>query len=159
MAKNSFFDNWVKPNLSNSPFMNMPQAPFGMKEMMESGRKFAQACSEAQQVSAQSMQTILQRQTEIMSQLVKDQSAIAKEVVMNEGTPEAKIARGAELIREAYEKTVLGAREVGDIASKSTREAFDIMNERVASCFDEIKSNAEEAMEQKSKKPASKKSA
>jgi phasin family protein len=158
MAKNSFFDNWLKPNLSNSPFSNMPQAPFGMKEMMESGRKFAQACTEAQQISTQSLQTIIQRQTEILSQMVKDQSAIAKEV-MNEGTPEEKIARGAELIRDAYEKTVSGAREVGDIASKSTREAFEILNERVTSCFDEIKSTAEEAKEQKTKKSAAKKSA
>ncbi len=154
MAKNSFFENWLKPDLSNTLFPTIPNAPFGMKEMMESGRKSVQAYTEAQQVAAQSVQAIIQRQTEILSKLVQEQSAIAKEV-MAEGTPEEKIARSAELIREAYEKTVHDVREVSDIANKSTREALDILNGRIAACFEEIQSTAEEAKEQKSKKSAS----
>lgn len=155
MSKNSFFENWLKPDLSKSLFSNMPQSPFGMKEMMESGRKSIQACTEAQQVATQSMQAIMKRQSEILSQIVQDQSSIAKEV-MNEGTPEEKIARSAELIREAYEKTMNNAREVGDIANKSTREALDIINDRITSCFEEIQSTAEDAKEMKTKKPAKK---
>jgi phasin family protein len=154
MVKNSFFENWLKPDLSKSLFPSIPNAPFGLKEMMESGRKSVQAYSEAQQIAAQSFQAMMQRQSEILSQLVQDQSAIAKEV-MNEGTPEEKIARSAELIREAYEKTINNAREVGDIANKSAREALDVLNDRVTACFEEIQSTAEDAKEQKSKKSAS----
>lgn len=156
MVKNSFFENWMKPELSNSFFTNIPNSPFGLKEIMESGRKSIQACTEAQQVATQSLQAIIQRQNEVLSQLMQDQSAIAKEI-LHEGTPEEKIARGAELIREAYEKTINNAREVSDIANKSAREALDILNDRISGCFEEIKESAETAKEQRVKKTASKK--
>ncbi len=158
MSKNPFFENWMKSGSNNSAFPKFPNVPFGMKEMMESSRKSIQACAEAQQIATQSFQAIMQRQSEIMSQLVQDSSAVAREV-MDEGTPEEKIARSAELIREAYEKTVNNCREVGDIASKSAREAMDVLNGRIATAFEEIKSTAEDAKEQKSKKSSGKKAA
>ncbi len=158
MSKNPFFENWMKSGPTHSAFPKIPHVPFGMKEVMESIRKSIQACTEAQQVAAQSLQAIRQRQTEIMSQMVQDSSAVAKQV-MDEGTPEEKIARSAELIRDAYEKTVNNYREVGDIASKSAREAMDILNERITNAFDEIKSTAEDAKDQKSKKASAKKTA
>lgn len=159
MSQNPFFDTWFKADPSNSPFSKIPNMPFGMKEMMESSRKSIQAYTEAQQIAAQSVQAIVQRQTEILSQMVSDSSAVAQGV-MTEGTPEEKIARSAELIREAYEKTINNCREVGDIANKSAREAMDVINERISCAFDEIKSTAEEAKDQKSaKKAAAKKAA
>ena len=159
MSKNPFFENWMKSGSNNSAFPKFSAAsfvPFGMKEMMESSRKSIQACTEAQQIAAQSLQAIIQRQSEIMSQMVQDSSAVAQEV-MDEGTPEEKIARSAELIREAYEKTINNYREVGDIASKSAREAMDVLNDRITTAFEEIKTTAENAKEQKSKKASGKK--
>lgn len=158
MSQNPFFENWFKTDSSNSALPKFPNMPFGVKEMMESSRKSIQACTQAQQIAAQSLQAIAQRQSEILSQMVSDSSAVAKEV-MDEGTPEEKIARSAELIREAYEKTINNCREVGDIASKSAREAMDVINDRISCAFDEIKSTAEEAKEQKSVKKASGKKA
>ncbi|HNS45575.1 MAG TPA: TIGR01841 family phasin, partial [Alphaproteobacteria bacterium] len=98
----------------------------------------------------ESIQTIIQRQNEILSQMVRDNSTIAQEII-NEGTPEEKIARGAELIRNAYEHTVSGFQEVGDICNKSTREACDIINRRVSDCIEEIGCTAREAAGKKSK--------
>lgn len=158
MSKNPFFENWLKPNSSTSAFPKFPSVPFGMKEIMESSRKSIQAYTEAQQIAAQSFQAIIQRQSEILSQIVQDSSAVAKEV-LDEGTPEEKIARSAELIRDAYEKTVNNYREVGDIASKSAREALDVLNGRVSTAFEEIQITAEEAKEQKSKSKSGKKAA
>lgn len=158
MSKNPFFENWFKQDGSNAMFPKFPNVPFGMKEMMESSRRSIQACTEAQQIAAQSLQAIMQRQSEILSQMVQNSSAVAKEV-MDEGTPEEKIARSAELIREAYEKTINNYREVGDIASKSAREAMDVLNGRVATAFEEIQTTAEDAKEQKSKKATGKKAA
>jgi len=142
------FDAWLKPDFATT-FSN-PTSAVGMKDVMESGRRSVQAYAEAQQVAAQSLQTIIQRQAEIISQIVQDNSAIAQEII-NEGTPEEKIARGAELIRSAYERTVTGVQEVGDICNKSSREACDIINKRVAECFDEIGCSARESSSRKSK--------
>lgn len=142
MTKNPFFDNWLKMDLTN-PIPGFGSAPVDVKNMMESSRKTMQAITEAQQIALESLQTIAQRQTEILSQFVQDQSAIARDIV-NEGTPEEKIARSAELMRKAYEKTVSGSREVADMMSKSTREATDIINKRVTNALNEIKTTVEE---------------
>ena len=83
-----------------------------------------------------------QRQAEILSQIVQDHSEIAREIV-NQGAPEDKIVRGAELARRSYEKTVTGIREVTDMASKSSREAGDIMSGRGANALTEIASSIE----------------
>ncbi|MCB1551433.1 MAG: phasin family protein [Alphaproteobacteria bacterium] len=152
------FDNWLKPEfLSNFSPTSSASGMGGVKSLMESGRKSIQACAEAQQIAMESMQTIIQRQTEILSQIAQENSAIAQEII-NEGTPEEKIARGAELIRSAYEKTVSGMQEVGDICNKSTKEACDIINRRVTACLDEVQCTAK-ASAGKTKKAAGKKSA
>lgn len=153
------FEAWLKSDyISNFP---SPAASgvSGMKGAMEAGRRSIQACAEAQQVAMESLQTIVQRQSEIVSQLLKDNSSMAQEII-NEGTPEEKIARGAELIRCAYEKTMSGMQEVGDIYSKSTKEACDIINRRVSACLEEVQCSARQAAcGQNGKKAQGKKSA
>ncbi|PZP54930.1 MAG: hypothetical protein DI586_08440 [Micavibrio aeruginosavorus] len=143
MTKNPFFDNWLKVDFT-TPIPGFGGAPVDMKNIMESGRKTFQAITEAQQIALESMQTIAQRQTEILSQFVQDQSAIARDIA-NEGTPEEKIARSAELFGKAFEKTVSSSREVADILNKSAREASDIINNRVKGAINEIKTTVEEA--------------
>lgn len=154
MIKNPFFENWLKPDASKS-FPLGAAAPFDIKDTLEAGRKSFQAFTDAQQIGMESLQTVVQRQSEILTQIVKDQSEIAKEI-MHEGTPEEKIARGAELIRKSYEKTVSGIREVSDIVSKSSREASEIINKRVAASLNEIKSSAEESKQKASSKDGKK---
>ena len=132
MTDNSFFQNWMKHVPS------MSQGPVDMQSMMEQGRKTFQAITEAQQVCIESLQVIAQRQAEILSQIVQDQTEIAREIA-TEATPEQKIARGADLIRKSYEKTIDGAREVADMLQKSSREAGDIINHRVTNALNEVK--------------------
>lgn len=138
--KNPFFENWLKPESSGGPF-SVPGLPFDLKGAMEIGRKQIQAIGDAQQVSMEGIQTAIQRQSEIFSDLIRDQSAIVREM-MGAGSPEDKIAQGADLVRKSYEKTVCGVREVEDIVAKSSREASDIISRRVASSLGEIKASA-----------------
>lgn len=156
----NLYENWLKPEfLSNfAPAAAVPGDV--VKGAMESGRRSIQSCAEAQQVTMESLQTVIQRQTEIISQLVKDNSSIAQEII-NEGSPEDKIARGAELIRSAYERTISGMQEVADIYNKSTKEACDIINRRVSACLEEVQSSAQGARKSTStgSKAHSKKSA
>lgn len=142
MSTKSFFDQWVKPEFAKS-IPGVPNLSFDMKAIMEANRKTFQAFTEAQQVAAESLQTVIQRQTEIISQIIQDQSEIAREII-TEGSPEDKVARGAELARRAYEKTVSGMREVTDMASKSGREVGDILNKRVANALGEISATIED---------------
>lgn len=154
MIKNPFFENWLKPDVSKL-FSLISSAPFDVKSTVETGRKSFQAFTDSQQIGIESLQTVLQRQSEILTQMLQDQSEIAKEI-MHEGTPEDKIARSADLIRKSYERTVCSIREVGDIVSKSSREASEIINKRVAASLNEIKSSAEENKQKSSSKEGKK---
>jgi phasin family protein len=136
MSTKNFFEQWMKPEFSKS-IPGVSNLPFDMKALMESNRKTFQAITEAQQLAVESFQTSAQRMTEIMSQMVQDQSEIARGII-TEGTPEEKVARGAELVKRSYEKTIGGMREVGDIVNKSSREAGDIISKRVSSALNEI---------------------
>ena len=142
MNTKNFFEQWVKPEFTKS-IPGVPHLTFDMKAVLESNRRTFQALTEAQHVAVESLQSIAQRQAEILSQIMQDQSQIAREIV-NQGSPEDKVARGAELARRAYEKTVTGIREVSDMANKSGREAGDIIAKRVANALTEIASSIED---------------
>ena len=153
MSTKNFFDQWIKPEFAKS-IPGVPNLTFDMKAVMEEQRKTIQAFTEAYQVGTESLQTMIQRNSEILSQMVQDQSQIAREII-TEGSPEDKVARGAELARRAYEKTVSGLREVSDIANKSGREASDIINKRIATALNEISTTIED-LPKGSKKDAKK---
>jgi phasin family protein len=114
--------------------------PFDVKSLLETQRKNLQAFSEALQVVVESSQTIAQSQAEILSQLASDNSSLIQEIA-GEGTPEEKIAKQADLIKKNYEKSIANWREISDIASKSGKEASDIINKRVSASLTEIKSS------------------
>jgi phasin family protein len=115
--------------------------PFDFKSIMETQRKNIQAITEANQRAFQGWRSLAQRQTEMLSQFVQDNSGLARET-FTEGTPEAKFAKQAELVRTSYEKTVENAQELVEIASKCTKDASEVINSRVVATFNEIKSKS-----------------
>jgi phasin family protein len=114
--------------------------PFDVKSLLETQRKNLQAFSEALQVVVESSQTIVQSQTEILSQFAADNSSLIQEIT-SEGTPEEKIAKHTDLIKKNYEKSVANWKEISDIASKSGKEATEIINKRVSASLSEIKTS------------------
>ena len=74
---------------------NYQSSSFDMKTLMELQRKNLQALTEAQQVTVENLQVIAQKQGEILTQMMSENSTIAKEL-MSEGTPEEKAAKKLE---------------------------------------------------------------
>ena len=122
-----------------------------MKAFLETQRKNVQAVTQAQQLSFQSLQAIAQRQSEILSQMLEDNSSLAREL-MGEGTPEEKISKNAEMFKSAYERMTHNMKELSDIIAKSNKEASGVINKRVAATMSEIQETLEKA--QQSKKAA-----
>ena len=119
---------------------NVPTAyPFDFKTIMETQRKNIQALSEANQRAFQGWQSIAQRQTEMISQFVQDNSGLARET-FTEGKPENKFAKQDELVSTSYEKTVENAQELVELASKCSKDASEVINRRVVASFNEMKS-------------------
>lgn len=123
-------------------FDQFQATPFDLKAIMEAQRKNVQAFTDAQQVAMDSLQALAQRQTEIISQIVEDQSLVAKEL-MGEGTPESKIAKNADLFKKIYERTVSNMRDLSEMMNKSNVEASNIINKRVSAGMSELKTAIE----------------
>ena len=111
---------------------------FDFKSIMELQRKNLQALTEAQQVTAENLQAIAQKQGEILSQMLEENSSLAKEL-LGDGTPEDKAAKNAELAKALYEKSIKNIREISEMLNKSSIAASDIINKRVSDNMIEMK--------------------
>lgn len=135
--QNSFFDTSLLKQMM--PKQGLSATPvFDLAQIVETQRKNLQAATEALQLGMSSLQQVATRQAELMGKMVQDNSSYAS-TIMTEGTPEQKVQRQADLVRKSYEATVAGARELGDIISKSGEEAADIINRRVTASLSEFK--------------------
>lgn len=116
--------------------------PFDFSSMMETQRKNMQAFTEAHKIAVENIQAIVQRQSQIMTQIVEDNTSLAQQI-MAEGTPEEKVSRQTDLVRDAYERSVSNFTELAELVSKSNREAGDVISKRVTASLTEFKSTVE----------------
>lgn len=123
-------------------FSPMQGFPLDVSAVMETQRRNMQAFSEAQQMAIEGIKTAAARQSQILSQILEENSEIAREA-MAEGTPEDKISKQADRIKKVYEKGVAGAREISEMMGKSSQAAQDVINKRVCASLTEIKSAVE----------------
>lgn len=127
--------------------------PFDFSALMETQRKNMQTMSELQQIAVGNLQSIAQRQSEIISQMVESNTNMAQQI-MTEGTPEEKIALQADMVRTAYENSVTGLTELSDLVAKSGKETGDIISKRVTASLTEFKSSVEKTKPSKASKAA-----
>jgi phasin family protein len=120
----------------------VPGYPLDMKTMMEAQRKNIQAITEANQRTLEGWQALAQRQAEMMSKMVQNNSTMAGRAFA-EGTPQEKIAQQAELVKAAYENTMANSQEIADFMSKCTKETANVINKRVVATLNEIKASTE----------------
>jgi phasin family protein len=148
MSKQNPLNDFFSHNDFSKLFENFKSLPFDMQSALETQRKNIQAFSEAQQIAVENFQAIAQRQSQIISQLVEDNSKIAKEL-MAEGTPEEKIAKNADIFKALYERSVKNMNELNEMLSTSNQEASKIINKRVSASITEIKSSLEKTSQLK----------
>lgn len=137
-SKNSF-TNLFEQNDFSKFFEGYNASPIDMKTFLETQRKNLQAVSEAQQSALEGIQAIAQRQTELISQFVEDNSSIAKQA-LSEGTPEEKIAQNADIFKSTYERNVNSLQEMSELIGESNQKATGILNKRVSASVNELKS-------------------
>lgn len=148
MTNNNPFADFFSQNDFSKVFENYKTVPFDMKSFLETQRKNVQALSEAQQITVENLQAIAQRQAEILSQIVEDNSNIAREMML-EGTPEEKISKNADLFKSLYERSVKNLNDLAEMINSTNQEAGKIISKRVSATMNEIKSSLEKAAQQK----------
>ncbi len=115
-----------------------------MQEIMSISQKNIEAVTAANQVAAEGFQTMWRRNTEIAQRSMEEVSRLMSELTAA-GTPEDKMARQLELVKAAYEKALANAKELSELASKSSSEASELLCERVCESLDEIKAVAKKS--------------
>lgn len=154
MKSNPFFD----PKLN--PFMSSENNFFDVKEMSKIFEKFdtksfdlanfkfedifaaqqknLEAVAAANKAAVEGVQAIFAKQNDTMTKVVEE----SKDVIAGmtaAGEPQEKIAKQADITKEAIEKTVTTMREIAELAASSQSEAFDILNTRLNIQLDEFK--------------------
>lgn len=136
---NKNFTDFFAQNDFSKLFEGYNAAPIDMKAFLETQRKNLQALSEVQQAALKGVQAVAQRQTELLSKFVEDNSSLAKQA-LSESTPEEKIAQNAEIFKTTYERNVDSLKELSEMINKSNQQATGILNKRVTASVNELKS-------------------
>lgn len=119
----------------------MGSFPASMQSLMETQRKNIQALQEANKQAMQGWQALAQRQTEMVSEFLQNNSAMAGQS-MAEGTTADKIAAQADLLKSVYERSFANSRELAELAANCTKEAAEVLQKRAIASMNEIKENA-----------------
>jgi phasin family protein len=106
-------------------------------------RKNIEAFTQANQLAVEGAQAVARRQVEIARQAVDEASALMREWTQP-GAPEERLAKNAELAKQAFEKGLANARELSELVTKANTEALNVINKRVAEGFEEMQSFAKQ---------------
>jgi phasin family protein len=115
-----------------------------MNKLFSMQRRNIEAFTAANQMIMESAQAITKRQTEMVRDTVEQFLKTSKEI-MTSSSPETNTARQTEYAKSMYENAISSAREISEMATKSSMEAFDMLNRRAAESVEEISSFAKAA--------------
>jgi phasin family protein len=124
------FSEYKAPTFSQMP-------AFDMSKLATVSRKNAEAYTAAGQAMVESCQAISRRQAELARAQVEKTLKTCKDMLVN-GSPEINTTKQVELAKTMFESSLNNLREVGELATKSCFEAFDICNRRASESIEEI---------------------
>jgi phasin family protein len=130
------------PASSFNSFAKLFQVPgFDVNTIVDIQRRNVEALTAANQTIAQGLQTVVQRQSEIARQSVKQFQDLVSFKPSSTSVTET-LVKQIDVAKTSYEKNVTNARELGDIVAKVGSEAADILSRRVVASLDEVKAAA-----------------
>ena len=109
-----------------------------MGAVVEAQRRNLEALAQANQVAADGMRALAERQAEILRQGM-EQAASAMRELMSAGSPEDKAARQAEIAKGAFERAISNARELAEMTTRAQGEANEVIARRMAASMEEFK--------------------
>lgn len=102
--------------------------------LMEARRKDIEALAEVNKIALESLQTMGQKQSEILRQTFEELTK-----TMSGGKPMESAAKQGELAKHALEKAFTYMRELADLTRKTQTDAAAVMNERVQQNMQDMK--------------------
>jgi phasin family protein len=106
--------------------------------LVDRERKNIQALAEANRIAFEGWQRLVHRQAEILHETMK-------KVVADAGQVDAM--KRTDLAKEGFEKALANMRELAEMASKSQREAFEVVSKRIEENMEGIRNFGKKAGE------------
>jgi phasin family protein len=120
--------------------MKLPAVP-DMEAFVTASRRNMETLTAANKVALEGAQAVARRHMEIMQQNMTELTEAVRAMSSLEA-PQAKAAKQAELLKQAYERAVGNMKELGDLIQHSNAEAIKLLNARFAEAMDEVKALA-----------------
>lgn len=114
-----------------------PASAIDQGQWLSMCRRNAEAFTAAGTVMTDSVQLVSRRQAEMFRTNMERCIQATKEM-MSGGSPELNTTKQAELAKSMFEQSLSNMREVSELITKSSFEAFDVINRRTAESMDEI---------------------
>ncbi len=123
--------------------MKFPMMP-DIDAFLAAHRRNMETLSAANRVALEGAQTVATRHMEIVQQTMQEMSETIRELASPD-SPQARAAKQAELIKQAYERAVTNMKELADLIQRANGEALGMLNQRFTEAMDEVKAIAEKA--------------
>lgn len=117
--------------------MKLPAMP-DMEAFLAASRRNIETLTAANKVAMEGAQAVARRNMEIMQQSMSELTECLRALSTAEG-PQAKAAKQAEMLKQAYERAVANMQELRDLIQQSNAEALALLNRRFAEALDEVK--------------------
>jgi len=140
-TKTSAYGKDFAPFIADLKFPNID-----VDSVVASHRKNVETLIEANRRALDGVRAVTQRQAELMRQGFERASEVAAEA-MAPSAPEKKLARGAELAKDAFDTGLATYRELYEMTAKASQDVFDLFTKRISASFDELKAASNGAAE------------
>ena len=123
--------------------LKLPVAP-DMEAFVTASRRNMETLTAANKVALEGAQAVARRHVEILQQSMGELTEAVRAMSSVEA-PQAKAAKQAELLKQAYERAVSNMKELGDLIQHSNTEAVNLLNARFVEAMDEVKALADKS--------------
>jgi len=112
--------------------------------LMDVQRKNVEALTAANKAAAEGAKLLANRQAELLKKSLEEANGAVESLTKTKTPQEAAVAQ-TELMKKAFETTLVNMREIADMVTKSNTEAAEAVNARVLAGLEEVKKLAVKA--------------
>ncbi len=109
---------------------------FDVEKLMATQRKNLEAVASANKLAVEGVQTVFQRNAEIMRENIEELTSLAQSL-SQAGEPREKATRQADLAKGAYQRAVTNLKAINDTVAKTNDKVFNVLNKRIVEGLDE----------------------
>lgn len=135
MAKKPESEHFVDMFANLGRDLKMPQVD--VDHILDHHRKNLDALEKATRSAASGATDVFTRQREILEQTLGEVRDMASRMVVP-GSPKELLDRQTELAKKSFETAVKNASEIGEVISRSSTEAIDILRTRIKEAMEEM---------------------